>query len=302
MYLQDHLEKLAYFYKVASLGSVKDASKALNLTQPSVTKSIKALEEAIGSNLFIRKPRGMSLTKEGELLKKYCHTLFAQIKDIEVKLKSPDDPLAGSLKVGTYDSIAIYFWPKFLKKFLKKYTKLDLELTTDRSRNIQRQVEAGELDLGLIIEPNPSHLLEVINLSVDTFQLYVSTKMSKSEIESAMTPLIFMPDALADENQNRLAHLLGVRNISRKQFKTSSLESAKELVVGGIGIGLLPKMVAEDAIIKKKIKVFRPNYFPKAGLGMHHIGLVFPKYSVNSAPLQTLIEEIKQQDWQHPSN
>ena len=160
MNLTDHLEKLKYFHEVARLGTLKQASETVFISQPSLTKSIKILEEVIESPLFIRMPRGMKLTHEGELLYSYTQKLFASIADMEQKLSHPEDPMAGSLRIGTYDSIGTYFWPKFLKSFLNRYKKLEIELTTGRSSEMQTQLEAGKLDLILIVDPKASENIE----------------------------------------------------------------------------------------------------------------------------------------------
>ena len=131
MYLEDHLEKLRYFYEVAKNGSIKRASANIHLTQPTLTKAIQVLEDSLDKKLFDRLPRGVSLTTEGEILYKFCHTLFASIEEIEKKIKSPKDPFAGSLRVGTYDSIVSYFWPDFLKNFLKEMKNKIEELNVD---------------------------------------------------------------------------------------------------------------------------------------------------------------------------
>lgn len=299
MRLKDHLEKLTYFYEVAKQGSIKEASSVLGITQPSITKSIKILEDAVGADLFVRLPRGVKVTKEGEILLRYCHQLFSQLEDLETRLMSPDDPMAGHLKVGTYDSIAIYFWPKFLRKFLAEFPSLDLELTTDRSQVIQKMVENGELDVGLIIEPQASSQLEVLNLSTDFFQLYCSPKLKAEQSENLKAPIIYMPGALAGESKARLEHIVSAKGDygSVKHYKTSSLESAKELIINGIGVGLLPKMVAQDALKKRQIVQIQPKGFPKSGIGKHKIGLVYSKHSKNSQVLQGLIGRIKEQAW-----
>ena len=240
----------------------------------------------------------MVLTPEGELLNQYCHILFSQLEDIEQKLLAPNDPMAGAIKVGTYDSIAIYFWPKFLKGFFKKYPNLDLELTTQRSHNIQKMVEEGELDVGLIIEPKPSTTLDVIDLYEDSFYLYASPKLLKKDINSQSTPLIFMSDAVAGNNKGRLGHLLGEELSTRKHFMTSSLESTKELAINGLGLALLPKLVAKDAVSKKKLKLVELKSFPKTGIGKHSVGLIYPKHQVASKTLQGLISEIKSNSWE----
>ncbi len=295
MVLRDHLEKLHYFYQVAKAGSFKEASQKINITQPSLTKSIQILEGSIEKKLFLRQPRGVQLTTEGEILFDYCHQLFADLNEMEIKLQAPEDPMAGSLRVGTYDSIAIYFWPQFLRKFLPKYLNLSLELTTGRSSDIQSAVEKGELDLGLIIEPRPTQNTEVVYLSEDHFQLY-ETRSEKPIYESVEeAPLIFMPDALAGQDNMRLlkSHPDLENHNPRMLYKTSSLESAKELLLKGIGIALLPEFVAKADLEKGFIAKVNLKGFPEKGIGSHRLGLVYPTHKKNSPTLLGLIEELK---------
>ncbi len=295
MVLRDHLEKLHYFYQVAKAGSFKEASQKINITQPSLTKSIQILEGSIDRKLFLRQPRGVQLTTEGEVLFDYCHQLFADLNEMEIKLQAPEDPMAGSLRVGTYDSIAIYFWPKFLRNFLPKFPNLSLELTTGRSSEIQACVEKGELDLGLIIEPHKSQNTETVYLSEDRFQLYETVCMDPIYESVETAPLIFMPDALAGQDNTRLlmTHPKLESHNPRMVYKTSSLESAKELLLNGIGIALLPEFVAKSDVEAGNIRrVVVPN-FPEQGVGKHRLGLVFPKHKANSPTLKGLIEELQ---------
>lgn len=302
MNLKDHLEKLPYFFEVAKTGSIRQAAERLYITQPSITKSIKILEDAIGRQLFTRLPRGMVLTQEGEVLLKYCYQLFSHLSDLEKSLAAPNDPMAGSLKVGTYDSIAIYFWPNFLRTFLSKYPKLDLQLTTNRSRTIQQMVEKGELDLGLIIEPEETNQAMTINLGKDQFRFYKSAE--KKPIYSAKqdAPLIYMPDAMAGSDQAILDKFIGRLNDDpknqkeeRKLYQTSSLESVKELTLNGIGLGLLPKMVANEEVSKGRLKEVRPTAFRGKVIGEHNLGIVYSKHRENSPVLIKLIEELQSQ-------
>ena len=253
MNLTDHLEKLKYFYEVARLGSLKKASEKVFISQPSLTKSVKILEDVVGSPLFLRMPRGMKLTKEGEILHAHCKKLFASVSDMEQELTHPNDPLAGSLSIGTYDSIAIYFWPKFLQEFLTQHKKLDIELSTGRSDEIQTKLASGLLDLILVVDPKKTQNIEVEVLKQDSFKLYQTTSNKKVYQSIKDAPIIAMPSAAAGIQSIRdLLYRSGLGE--RKIYSTSSLESAKELTINGLGIGLLPQMVAKSSLDERKIK------------------------------------------------
>ena len=293
MRLDEHLEKLKYFYEIAKAGSFKKASENIYLTQPSLTKSIKILEENIGKNLFNRLPRGVSLTTEGEILFKYCHHLFAGIGEIEQKLLSPTDPYAGSLRVGTYESIATYFWPSFLKEFLPKYPNLNFELSTGRSSDMQSMLENEELDFIYVVEPRETNNIEVQKIEDDEFNLYASTKKTTIFKTYENASIILMPSALT--SHGGLENFINQFSLERKQFfKTSSLESVKELTLAGLGVGLLPRKVASSLIKSKKLKKISLGSFPKKGIGAHSIGIAYHKQIRDSILLKTLIKDLKQ--------
>jgi len=292
--MHEHLEKLRYFYEVARLGSMKKASEAVFVTQPSLSKSIKVLEEVVGHELFVRLPRGVRMTEEGEILFNYCHELFASLGDLEARLENTGDPMAGSLRVGTYDSIGIYFWPKFLRDFLPKYPNLSLELTTGRSRLMIDRLEAGELDLILVINPRKASSIVIDIIGKDSFKFYRTTKKKAvfSSIESA--PLILMPDSFAP-GDNIKDKLSGFNLEERKIYTTSSLESSKELAINGLGLGFLPQRVAEKAVEQEKlVEVDLGKGSGKEGLFPHTLGLAYPKSKKGNPLITQVIQEIKE--------
>jgi DNA-binding transcriptional LysR family regulator len=292
MYLHEHLEKLRYFYEVARLGSMKKASEAVFVTQPSLSKTIKILEEVVGQELFVRLPRGVRLTPVGEILYSYCKDLFSNLKDLEMRLESSDDPMAGSLRVGTYDSIGIYFWPKFLKEFLPKYPALSLEISTGRSKEMQGQLDNGDLDLILIINPKKTSQSIIEPLKKDVFKFYQSTrkKVVYDNLDSA--PFILMPDSFAPD-QN-LKEKIGKFNLEeRKVYKTSSLESVKELTLNGLGLGFLPEFVCRDYVEKGLLEPVDLGKGSDSGLFPHTIGLGYQKAKKGSILVDTVISEIK---------
>lgn len=293
MYLEDHLEKLRYFYEVAKNGSIKRASSNIHLTQPTLTKAIQVLEESLDKKLFNRLPRGVSLTTEGEILYKYCHTLFASIEEIEKKIKSPKDPFAGSLRVGTYDSIVSYFWPDFLKNFLKSHKNISFELSTGRSSDIQKMLENEELDFIYIVEPKGNKNIECEVLSYNSFYFYESAKKIRTYDSPEEATIILMPSALL--SSGGLDSFISEFNFQDRQlFKTSSLESVKELTISGLGIGLLPENVARPLISKGKLKKVKVSNMPKEGISRHAIGIAYQKSKKSSKLLRSLIKELKQ--------
>jgi len=292
MYLREHLEKLHYFYEIAQLGSMKKASQAVFVTQPSLSKSMKILEEVVGHELFIRLPRGVKMTEAGEVLYQYCHELFSSLKSVEKRLESLEDPMAGSLRVGTYDSIGIYFWPAFLKKFLAKFPNLSIEMTTGRSRQMQDLLNKGELDLILVINPDESAQSIIQVLREDRFKFYRSTKKKLLFENLEEAPFIVMPDSFAPGESVR-DKLNPFKIDERKIYSMSSLESVKELTLNGLGLGFLPEGVAGAAVEKGQLEAVDLGHKSKSGLFPHKVSLSYHKARDGHPLLETLIQEIK---------
>ena len=101
-----------------------------------------------------------------------------------------------------------------------------------------------------------------------------------------------MPTASAGiQSIKDLLHKTGLGN--QKIYSTSSLESAKELLINGIGIGLLPQMVAKSSVESKKIVEVKLKGFPENGIGKHTIGIAYHVYRKNSGLIKELIKAIK---------
>ncbi len=290
MDLLSHLEKLNYFYQTAEAGSIKKAAEIIHISQPSLTRSIKVLEEVIGEELFVRSHLGVSLTQRGHILHNYCKGLFHSLDDLSIRLESPEDIYSGSLRIGTYDSIAIYFWPKFLKNFFKKFPNIKLSLSTGRSLEIQEKLIKNELDLILIVNPKSNESVRTVDLYTDNFQLFKSEELSKKIIND-QTPIIYMQTDDVSETTIRL--LTGMNE--NPLFSTSSIEAVKELVLSGVGIGFLPIRVAKDLVDSKKLSPYKIKG-KNLSFGSHAIGLAYHQNGEDSETLQMLISEIKSSD------
>tara|TARA_B100001971_G_scaffold111191_1_gene102074 strand:+ start:13474 stop:14352 length:879 start_codon:yes stop_codon:yes gene_type:complete len=287
--LIDHLEKLKYFFEVANTGSFNKAAGKLFITQPTLTKSIKVLEADLEKSLFIRTPKGVHLTEEGNLLFKYCLQLFDQLESIEKGLTKKDE-MSGDIRVGTYDSISQYFWPDFIINLKKKYPDINIQLETNRSRTIQQQLVNGDYDLALTIEPTESRYIKVIAIDQDYFDFYCANTTHFKDMANA--PLIYMPSAISNfdnQTQNKII------NYNSNSYKTNSLESVKALTKKGLGIGLLPSHVAKELVAEKKIKKVQLAKIGKISQYKHEIGLSISMNKMELPIFKMLVNEIREQ-------
>jgi len=290
--LSEHLEKLKYFYEIAKSGSFRKASISLHITQPSLTKSIKVLEESIQKKLFVRTPKGVNLTNQGEVLYNYCIDLFYKLEEVEGLLESNNDPMNTTVRIGTYDSIAIYFWPQFIKYLVKKYPQLKIQLSTNRSHIILEELEKGLHDICLSIEPTNYKHIETKVISKDHFNFYVAPRSTEKVFKNINdAPIIYMPQTLSNFDKYILDKLNEIKS-KNKSYETSSLESAKALAENGVGMAILPSYVANDAVKNKKLVPVKSKSTPTLKSFKHNIGVSYSSYNKDSILINTLVKEI----------
>ena len=129
--LQDHLEKIHAFSVVAKVGSFRKAAQILRITQPSLSRSVKILEEVLDKTLFIRSRQGVQLTDAGHAIVEFSGKVSAEVKRVEHRIQTFPDLLASRLIIGTYSSLAIRIWPPLVRKLRQRYPGIALSLQTN---------------------------------------------------------------------------------------------------------------------------------------------------------------------------
>lgn len=285
----------------ANIPKLKNAAQALFLTQPTLSKSIKILEASLGCPLFHRHPKGVQLTQEGEILYREGVKVLQLLEGAAKELTHPKDPLSGTLRIGTYDSMLIYFWADFLKKFSKRHPKLKFEIKTMRSADVQKSLHNDELDFAFIISPKPAPQLIISSLQKDCFYFFESTSKHKSYQSLNDAPLIYMEQAFG-QNREVLEDILQTITLKdksqRQMYLVSSLESVKELCLNGLGIGILPHFVANKEIKTKKLQFAKLTQTKwDKGFGEHDLSIAYKTLWSQSATLQDLISQMKIHSW-----
>src|SRR5688572_11011430 len=97
-----HLDDLATFARIADLGSLTQAARALGLTPSSVSRSLKRLEERLGTRLLHRTTRQVALTEEGARFHRQVQRLLADLADAEAELRGSGGAIAGTLRISTF--------------------------------------------------------------------------------------------------------------------------------------------------------------------------------------------------------
>ncbi len=148
-----HLEYYRIFYYVAQEGSITAAADILNISQPAVSQSIKQLEDTLGAKLFLRMPKGMKLTAEGEALYGYVKKGYETILQGETVLNSMLNLEQGEIRIGASDMTLKYHLLPFLEAFHKEYPKVKVNVTNGPTPETIQYLKKGKIDFGIVSGP-----------------------------------------------------------------------------------------------------------------------------------------------------
>ncbi len=145
-----NLERLRVFHAVAQTGSFTRAAEVLHLTQPGISKHIRHLEDELGTPLFDRMGRKVSLTQPGEILFQTALEVIGAVLTAEQRIQELTGLRNGRLRLGASFPIALYVLPRVLADFRKQHPAIDVTLAISTSANIEAKVLANRVDLGLV--------------------------------------------------------------------------------------------------------------------------------------------------------
>ena len=241
------LRQFRYFVAVAESGSVSSASRMLSLAQSALTKSLLELEAELGSALFVRSPKGMTLTPQGHRFLVGARKVIGSVADaLRLQAAEAAADISGVLAVGVTSLVAGYYLSELFSRFRRNCPAVEVYVTEDSPRFLEHLLINGELDLAIMVSN-----------ALDEPQAMVAETLTRSQNRVWLPsnhPLTAQPEvtladcAACDQivlDADRIDALMkGVW--ARHQLKprvilrTSSLEAVRSLVGAGAGIAVLP--------------------------------------------------------------
>ncbi|TPW27327.1 LysR substrate-binding domain-containing protein [Pararhizobium mangrovi] len=151
---------LRVFLAVAECGAFTGAGEVVGRTQSAVSMQVRRLEDQLGETLFVRGPRGVTLTAKGEQLLPYARRITGLMSEATAALRTP--PLAGRLRVGIPEEYGERILPRLLAAFAERHPAVEVTVRCDHSVPQLKALERDELDLAVVFEWNQSELDEVL--------------------------------------------------------------------------------------------------------------------------------------------
>ena len=149
------IKNLRYFLAVAREENMSHAAELMHVTQPTLSKALKALEDELGKKLFTRHSFSIKLTDEGMLLRDRAEDLVAMADKIEQEFISLDDITGGDIYFGLGESYQIALLAREIKKLKDRYPSFTYHITSGDTEQVTEKLDKGILDFGVICElPN----------------------------------------------------------------------------------------------------------------------------------------------------
>ena len=147
------LRVLQYFLAVAREQSISGAAEFLHLSQPTLSRQLKDLEEELGKQLFIRGNRKITLTEEGVLLRKRAGEILELDKKTEQEIALSDDTVAGDIYIGAGETDAIRVIAKAAQQLQRKYPEVRLHIASGDAADVVEKLDKGLIDFGVLFDP-----------------------------------------------------------------------------------------------------------------------------------------------------
>ena len=147
------LRVLQYFLAVAREQSISGAAEFLHLSQPTLSRQLKDLEDELGKQLFIRGNRKITLTEEGVLLRKRAGEILELVKKTEQEIALSDDTVAGDIYIGAGETDAIRVIAKAAQQLQRKYPEVRLHIASGDAADVVEKLDKGLIDFGVLFDP-----------------------------------------------------------------------------------------------------------------------------------------------------
>ncbi len=146
------LRVFEYYLAIAREETISGAAETLHVSQPTLSRQMKELEERLGKKLFIRGNRKIILTEEGMILRKRAQEILDLVKKTENEISTADDFSEGDIYIGCGETKNFLFVSNIMKEMQKSYPKVRFHIIAGDSKDVLEHLDKGLYDFGLIYD------------------------------------------------------------------------------------------------------------------------------------------------------
>lgn len=247
------LHQLRCFLAIVEEGGFNRATTRLHITQPALSYQIKQLEQELGASLFHRRPGGVSPTEAGRVLALHAQEVMNAVRKARHAVEKLADGVVGEVRIGTVNSVGIYFLPQVLWNMREKYPSANPTVLYRHSNEIMEALLNNKLDLAMVADPRPDRRLRheiIIEEHVSlvcgkTHPLFGKKHVRPNDIKG----LQFISLSPGSPTGRLIKEHLAKMGINVEPVvSTDNVETVKKMVEVGMGVAFLPDMVTSQEI------------------------------------------------------
>ena len=283
---------LRYFLAVAREQSISAAAQALHLTQPTLSRQLRELEEELSKQLMVRGSRRIELTEDGMLLRKRAEEIMELVSRTQAELSSPDEAVTGDVYIGTGETDGVRRLARAARRLRESCPGIRFHIVSGDASDVCERLDKGLLDFGVLLGDIDETKYNHIQLPMrDVWGVLMPRSSPLAELESVRPrdlwdkPLILSRQV---DNKSGLYRWLGREPDQLNTVATYNLiYNASLMVDEGMGYAFtLDKLVNTTG----SQLCFRPLE-PRLELGMY---LVWKKYRVFSRAAELFLETLEE--------
>ncbi len=251
------LEALHIFRTVAQQGGITRAAVKLNRVQSNVTTRVKQLEAHLGTRLFLRERRKLTLSPEGRLLLAYADELLRLSSEAQAAVRSGTP--RGTFRLGTLESTAAARLPRILSHYHLAYPQVQIELVTGTSGALVARLHAFEIEAAFVAEPFAATGLATRHAFDEELVLIAPKGAAPLRGPRDIGTRTVIAFAAGCSYRRRLEEWLGAASVAPGQvMEFGSYHAIVACVAAGAGIAIVPRSVlkvvhAENQVVATKL-------------------------------------------------
>jgi len=290
-----NLKDLKYLVALADTGHFGRAAERTFVSQPTLSAQLKKLEDYLGVKLVERQPKNVQLTDVGRQIVALARRMLNEGDEIVALARHNANPLSGKLKVALIPTIGPYLLPRVMQKLRKALPDLGLLLYEHQTEGLLKRLRDGEIDLGIIALPANDEGLESRELYHEAFTVALpqhhplaqKSTIKVSDLKDQTLLLLEDGHCLRDQALE-VCSRVDIRE--PEDFRATSLETLRQMVVAGLGITLMPELAVESPFGSQRGLAVRPFGRPPP---MRTVGAVWRRTSTRFAAIEAVCDVIR---------
>jgi len=246
------------FASVADLGSFRGAARRLHMTQPAVSQRIGQLEAELGTRLFERRKRAVTLTATGRELLAYAEKLL-RLRGEMLHALSEKAALRGVLRLGVSETIVHTWLPRFIERLDASYPHLGLEIEVDTSPNLRDRLLARQIDLAFMLGPLAAPAIRNVPLCRYPVGFVASAGITWPRRTVTLAELAAWPIITFSKNTQPYVEVRELFNRSDlppvRLHASASLSTVVRLALDGLGVAVIPPAIVRAELAAKTLRV-----------------------------------------------